>query len=153
MYIYIYKVCQKAPNVPLPVSVQLPCPQKELHTGSISREVVNFLSELCRRHVDGLVPPERAKGGFGARVASAPRGIAGRPAGSQPAFRIADSLEGTKGSRGVTFLKAGGGVASDRRFHSRTTDRSSAFRTTPRPRLIRTPLHAASCAYRPDCVM
>ena len=45
------------------VNVQPPCLWKDLHTGSISRDVVNFPSELCRRRsgmfteVAPLVPP------------------------------------------------------------------------------------------------
>ena len=31
------------------VNVQLPCLQKDMRTGSISRDIVNFRSELCRR--------------------------------------------------------------------------------------------------------
>ena len=31
------------------VNVQLPCLQKDLRTGSISRDIVSFPSELCRR--------------------------------------------------------------------------------------------------------
>ena len=45
------------------VNVQLPCLRKDLRTGSISRDIVNFPSELCRRRsgifteVARLVPP------------------------------------------------------------------------------------------------
>ena len=45
------------------VNVQLPCLQKDLRTGSISRDIVNFPSELCMRRgriftdVARLVPP------------------------------------------------------------------------------------------------
>ena len=45
-------------------NVQLPCLQKDLRKGSISRDMVNFPSELCRRRsgmfaeVARLVPPE-----------------------------------------------------------------------------------------------
>ena len=47
--------------------MQLPCLQKDLRTGSISRDLVNFPSELCRRRsgmltvVARLVPPGRAR--------------------------------------------------------------------------------------------
>ena len=46
------------------VSVQLPCPQEDLRTGSISRDVVSLPSELCRgrsgrfTEVARLVPPD-----------------------------------------------------------------------------------------------
>ena len=46
------------------VSVQLPCLQKDLSTGSISRDIVNFPSELCGcrsglfAEVARLVPPD-----------------------------------------------------------------------------------------------
>ena len=46
------------------VNVQLPCRQKDLRTGSSSRVILNFLSELCRcrgvtfTEVARLVPPE-----------------------------------------------------------------------------------------------
>ena len=45
------------------VNVQPPCLQKDLHTGSISRDIVNFPCELCRRRsgmfaeVARLAPP------------------------------------------------------------------------------------------------
>ena len=51
------------------VKVQLPCLQKDLRTGSISRDIVNFPSELCRRRsglfaevAHLLVPPEPRHG-------------------------------------------------------------------------------------------
>ena len=46
------------------VNVQLPCLQKDLRTGSIWQDVLNFPSELCRRRsgvfaeVARLVPPD-----------------------------------------------------------------------------------------------
>ena len=46
------------------VNVQLPCLQKDLRMGSISRDIVNFPSERCRRRSDmftevaRLVPPD-----------------------------------------------------------------------------------------------
>ena len=43
------RIPQKAPDVQLPINVQLPCLQKDPRTGSILRDIVNFLSELCRR--------------------------------------------------------------------------------------------------------
>ena len=48
------------------VNVQLPCLRKDPHTGSISRELVNSPSELCRRRIRiftevvRVVPPERS---------------------------------------------------------------------------------------------
>ena len=47
------------------INVQLPCLQKDLRTGSISRDIVNLPSELCRRRsgvfteVARLVPPRQ----------------------------------------------------------------------------------------------
>ena len=55
---------QKAPKRATSVNVQLPCLQKDLRAGSISRDIVNVPSELCRRRsgmfteVARLVPPE-----------------------------------------------------------------------------------------------
>ena len=52
------------------VNVQLPCLRKDLRAGSISRDVVNFPSELCRRRggtfaeVARLVPPDKRFLGF-----------------------------------------------------------------------------------------
>ena len=43
------------------VNVQLPCLQKDLRTGSISRDIVNFPSELCRRR-SGNVHGSRTSG-------------------------------------------------------------------------------------------
>ena len=46
------------------VNVQLPCLRKDLRTGSISRDIVNFPSEPCRRksgtftELARLVPPD-----------------------------------------------------------------------------------------------
>ena len=77
-------------NCATSVNVQLPCLQKDLHTGSISRDIVNFPSELCRRRsgtfaeIARLVPPEHRGSPAGRRRAHgartrAHRRLRGRP--------------------------------------------------------------------------
>ena len=57
-------------------NVRLPCPQRDLRTGSISRDIVFLFSELCRHRsgmfteVARLVPPGRFFGRQGHRVLS-----------------------------------------------------------------------------------
>ena len=63
IYIYIY-IYPEGTNRATSVNVQLPCLRKDPRTGSISRDIVNFPTELCRRGSDmftavaRLVPPE-----------------------------------------------------------------------------------------------
>ena len=44
--------CPEDTNRATSVNLQLPRLRKDLRTGSISRDIVSFLSELCRRRSD-----------------------------------------------------------------------------------------------------
>ena len=63
MFVLCVLICQKAPNLPLRKRATSVGLQKDMLTGSISRDVVNFPSELCRRRsgmfaeVARLLPP------------------------------------------------------------------------------------------------
>ena len=64
IYIYILIIIQRAPKTCHFVKVQLLRLRRDLRTGSISRDIVNSPSELCRRRscmiteVARLVPPD-----------------------------------------------------------------------------------------------
>ena len=149
------------------VNVQLPCLRKDLRTGSNSRAIVNFPSELCRRRSGVftedtcLLPPGgKSKSGAPAGGPRNPRRSAG--SGAPQMERSAASLPGCPGrcprvpiARQATNRCA---FSGDGR-HASSPSLRKAFRRirdsgqTHRPRPFRQPRHRRDGRHQLGCCM